>query len=422
MATVLPAGAAPRETQPGTMSKNAHAGVNGGYHNQVQPAELPDVQLPRDRADTEQGAAISVDIPADMAATTTTMAPPGRPVRSGTAILGRYNEHIHEHQHEDRLDPHPAGDHGAKFHNVAETLHIDQQHLDERRAHALQSAKDRGLATPQMIEHITAMPGVNPYAVSELPLSIQAGFRKKMLTLLFLQLSFSVALAFLVRYTPSLKEPLETAFPAQGAAALGLMVAVLFGLPVMSCVKDKHPWNLLFTLFWSVLLGVFLAASDLEGAFSRAHAFLMIMSMLTAGVFFLIIFTQIPWRDIEGAPCLMRFSYAGLASWLCWLIGGSIVFANVKDKVDWQEPADEEGEDFDPTPVFVTSTLVSTVVFSWFCYEAYKLCCKMSPDEYLKGVIYFYTDMFYVCACCALLACLGGGGNGGAPPKDEEER
>ena len=90
--------------------------------------------------------------------------------------------------------------------------------------------------------------------------------------------------------------------------------------------------------------------------------------------------------------------------------------------VDWQEPADEEGEDFDPTPVFVTSTLVSTVVFSWFCYEAYKLCCKMSPDEYLKGVIYFYTDMFYVCACCALLACLGGGGNGGAPPKDEEER
>ena len=34
----------------------------------------------------------------------------------------------------------------------------------------------------------------------------------------------------------------------------------------------------------------------------------------------------------------------------------------------------------------------------------------MQPDEYMKGVIYFYTDMFYVCACCALLACMGGSG------------
>ena len=49
---------------------------------------------------------------------------------------------------------------------------------------------------------------------------------------------------------------------------------------------------------------------------------------------------------------------------------------------------------------------------------------RMKPDEYMKGVIYFYTDMFYVCACCAVLACLGGtgGGGAGAPPRDEEER
>jgi len=42
----------------------------------------------------------------------------------------------------------------------------------------------------------------------------------------------------------------------------------------------------------SVVLAVFLAASDLPGAYSRAHAFMMIMSELTLGVFFLIGFSQ----------------------------------------------------------------------------------------------------------------------------------
>lgn len=370
------------------MAEHGRPGSAGLYNNQVQPTQLPNVQTY-----TAQGAAISVDVPADIAMTT-------------------------KNQREDRLDPHGSS---------------RQSHLHERQAQELQSAKDRALRTlqptPQMIDGIewngspAAMPGGDPYSVSELPLSIQAGFRKKMLTLLFLQLSFSIALAFLLRYTPSLKGPLEDAFPAQGGASLGLMVAVLFGLPIMSCVKDNHPWNLLFTLAWSVLLGLFLAASDLEGAFSRAHAFLMIMSLLTTGVFFLALFTQLPWRGYDGEPRLMRFSYAGLGAWLCLLIGGSVVFSLVKDDVDWQEPADGEGKAFDPVPVFVTSVLVSTAVFAWFCYEAHKLCGKMQPDEYLKGVIYFYTDMFYVCACCALIACLGGGGgNGGAPPKDEEER
>ena len=46
---------------------------------------------------------------------------------------------------------------------------------------------------------------------------------------------------------------------------------------------------------------------------------------------------------------------------------------------------------------------------------------QMSPDEYMKGVIYFYTDMFYVCMCCALLACLGSAGGGSGAPETEEE-
>jgi len=356
--------------------------------------------------------------------------PPGgaRPVRSGTAILGRYNDHLQQMDmhHQDRLDPHGAGHHiGAQFNHAAEAMHLDSVHVAERQANALQAAKDRGLATPQMIEHITAHPGVNPYAVSELPLDIQAGFRRKMLMLLFLQLAFSVGLALMLRLIEPISDKIEEIFKPQGAGALGLMCAVLLGLPLMSCIKDKHPLNLIFTLVWSCILGVFLAASDLPGAYSRAHAFMIIMLMLTAGVFFLMFFSNLRTRDIEGNPAMWKFSTAGLVSWVCWLTCGIVAFTQLRDKVEWGEPDDEEGKPFDPTPIMVTASIVATIVYAWFCYEAYKLCCKMQPDEYMKGVIYFYTDMFYVCACCALLACLGGGGGGGnagAPPRDEEER
>ena len=286
-----------------------------------------------------------------------------------------------------------------------------------RNAAALRNAKDRGLATPGMVEHATAGPGVNPYAVNELPLEIQQGFRKKMLTILFLQMSFSLSVAFFVRYVPGVNGVLEMAFPPQKVPSLVLLVVVMFGLPLTACVKDNHPWNLVFTAGWSVLLGIFLGASDLPGAYSRAHAFLMIMLELTGGIMLLVPFSLLKTVDAEeGRPKLWGFAAAGVCSWVLTVIVSSVVFTQAKAAIHW--------DGISPEPIFASVTVVSTIIFAWFCYEAFKLSCRMKPDEYMKGVIYFYTDMFYVCACCALMACLGGSGGApaGAPPRDEEER
>ena len=38
----------------------------------------------------------------------------------------------------------------------------------------------------------------------------------------------------------------------------------------------------------------------------------------------------------------------------------------------------------------------------------------MQPDDYYKGVIHFYTDLFFVCLCCAFISCLGSTGAGDA--------
>ena len=40
-------------------------------------------------------------------------------------------------------------------------------------------------------------------------------------------------------------------------------------------------------------------------------------------------------------------------------------------------------------------------------YDAGKLCERMQPDDYMKGVLYFYSDFFMVCCGCLFLGCLG---------------
>jgi hypothetical protein len=278
-----------------------------------------------------------------------------------------------------------------------------------------------GSSTPAMIEHATAAPGVNPYAVSDLSIQIQRGFRRKMLTILLVQLLYSIGLGLIIRYTPvggiRPDVPLEqswlaTAFPAQSWSALLLMVCTLVGIPCLSCVKDKHPWNLIATWLWSTLLAVFLAAADIPDAYARAHSMFIIMTMLAFGVFLLLLLTQLPGlKTPEGNPGLLSFGVAGLISWVTWLSAAIALKATVPLFMT---------EEFDTGP-FVSSCVVSSIVFAWFCYEAFKLSAKMSPDEYMKGVIYFYTDMFYVCMCCALLACLGSAGGGSGAPETEEE-
>ena len=215
-----------------------------------------------------------------------------------------------------------------------------------------------------------------------------------------------------MRYTPHVNGVLELAFPPQKIQSLVLLLAVMTGLPIMTCIKDSHPWNLAFTAGWSVLLGVFLGASDLPGAYSRAHAFLMIMLELTLGVTLLIPLSLCKTQGEHGLPKLWGFGAAGMVSWLLTVVIASVVFTQAKASVNWDGIA--------PEPIFATTTVVSSIIFTWFCYEAFKLCCRMKPDEYMKvrlrlrlrvrvrvrvrvnpspsptpeqGVIYFYTDM-----------------------------
>ena len=299
----------------------------------------------------------------------------------------------------------PAGDHderrGTLILERFEAQHQDEESgfshaVHDRTAAALRAAKARGLASPGMIAHATAAPGLNQYAVSELPTSIQLGFRLKMLTLLLVQLVCTLSLSFLLRFGVSLSSNL-TGEQAVRGVAYGCLFAAVVALLLLNGYKQKHPLNLALVGLFSVCFAAFVATSDLPGGLFRSHALLLLMTEVATGVFLLVPLSQVPW----GAKPL-SLHRAGLISYGLWLTGAGIIYGILEPNALGNiEPGH-----------FVSVTIGVSLLFVWVFYDAHVITCKASPDEYLMTIIYFYTDLFYTCICCCLLACAAStGGN-----------
>ncbi len=126
--------------------------------------------------------------------------------------------------------------------------------------------------------------------VASLAIGIQRGFRRKMLCILLAQLLLSLGVGFALLL--AIPAEIALAFPAQSGQTYGLLCAVVLGLPLISLVRDRHPWNLLATLAWSLLLGVFSAAAQVEGGIFRSYALFVILGSIAVGVFFLMILSS----------------------------------------------------------------------------------------------------------------------------------
>lgn len=291
--------------------------------------------------------------------------------------------------------------------------------------------------------------------VSSMPLQIQQGFRFKMLAILWLQLGLTLTVSFVVRWAIKVPEdsstvpsgvngtspPTETEmvpaigllFPAQSLRALALVLSVFATLPLLGMIKDKHPWNMVVTVAWTFLLGTAIAASQIAGGVrdpldrpspprlvSRTPRFLMprppsrvacrpqfvlsnTMSVIFCNIFagvgiIILLSTNVVFTDEYGQRYLMSFSSAGWIAYVVMLAG------TITTGVMIPGMTTHAGH-------LVGAFLFTSCVFAWICYDAAALCERMVPDEYMQGVIYFYTDFIYVCMCCALLSVFSGGGS-----------
>lgn len=56
---------------------------------------------------------------------------------------------------------------------------------------------------------------------------------------------------------------------------------------------------------------------------------------------------------------------------------------------------------------YITACIVASLGLIWFVHESDALCKKMEPDGYMKGIVYYYSDLGYICLCCCVLGAIG---------------
>jgi len=229
--------------------------------------------------------------------------------------------------------------------------------------------------------------------VYELGLDIQRGFRRKLLAILTVQLCLSLGVGFALRFALPL-DALTAVFPAQSIQTLLLGALCICCLPALSFVRDRYPCNMIMTTGWSAMWGIFLAAAQVPGGIIRSFSMFVMFGGATVGVAFLLILsTAFTFTDPEsGERALCSFSSAGTWAWVLMVAASIGIYSATKDA-------------YEQVGHYIGAMIVATCIFVWVAYDSAKLCQRMSPDDYMRGVVYFYTDFLLVCCCCLVAGC-----------------
>jgi len=236
-----------------------------------------------------------------------------------------------------------------------------------------------------------------PSCVADLPLYIQRGFIRKTLALLLLQQLFMLGAAALLRFAlPG--EGIGLIFPANSTGkvvSLGLGVIVFGTIPLLAYVRDRHPWNMVATIAWTLTFSLFMAGAHADGGLVRSYFFFVIFSCTAAGIaVMLVLCTTFTCPDAAGrGRVLFSPVAAGCVGWVLMLVGAIVFYT-------------QDSSPFYSLANYIGAVVVASVLLLWIAYDMAKLCEKMQPDDYMKGVTYFYTDFLTFCCCCLATACV----------------
>ena len=158
-------------------------------------------------------------------------------------------------------------------------------------------------------------------SAATLSVEIHRAFRFKMLMLLLLQQMATLALALTICAVPALKDPILRAVPSWSWQIAALSGANIVGLLVLALVRNLHPYNLLVTALWTVLLAVTAVAIGCGGQ----YILIQVLLMCTLGTALNVLLgTRL--RHTEDGPQLLSLELVGIISWLGWLLVALLVF------------------------------------------------------------------------------------------------
>ncbi|KAG3102709.1 hypothetical protein PI124_g13856 [Phytophthora idaei] len=266
----------------------------------------------------------------------------------------------------------------------------------------------------------------DPFAVIHMPMEIQQGFRRKLFSIFTLQLLAVIILIAFFSYVPAITDAFEETF-FNWHYVFVMFVLMVLALLWLYFVKYRFPLNFMVLGVYTVTQSLFFTAFD---CFFETKASIFIFTFLFGimGITTLLCTTIIRrsvdpnvQRTLISYPVVLLISF-----FLGFVTSLFIYFFYMMDVV---------------SPLQYSASLaVMLLLIMWFAYDASCMNERLSPDEYMQGMVFFYTDMvlfllflsiiFVACfACEGDCACygtadiipIGRGGGGDDDGMDDDE-
>ncbi|KAG7387352.1 hypothetical protein PHYPSEUDO_014376 [Phytophthora pseudosyringae] len=244
----------------------------------------------------------------------------------------------------------------------------------------------------------------DPFAVIHMPVEIQQGFRRKLFSIFTLQLLAVVILIAFFSYVPAIEDSFQTAFSNWHYVFVMLVIMVL-ALLWLYLVKYRFPLNFMVLGVYTVTQSLFFAAFD---CLFETKASIFIFSFLFGimGVTTFLCTTIIKRSfDPNVQPTLISYPVVLLIAFFLGFVTSLFIYFFYMIEV--------------VSPLQYSASLaVMLLLIMWFAYDASCMNERLSPDEYMQGMVFFYTDMvlfllflsiiFVACfACEGDCACYG---------------
>ncbi|KAJ0395153.1 hypothetical protein ATCC90586_007450 [Pythium insidiosum] len=263
----------------------------------------------------------------------------------------------------------------------------------------------------------------DPFAVIHMPVEIQQGFRRKLFAIFSIQLLVVVTLICFLSYVNAIQKLYEGVFDKWHFVLVAFLVMVV-ALLWLYVVKYRFPLNFFVLAIYTATQSVFFSAFDFffdTRASIFVFGFLFCIMTLTT-----LLCTKIAKRSFDASQPTTLISYpmALLISFFIAFVGSLFIYFFSMDEF--------------VSPLQYSASLAAMLLLvMWFAYDASCMNERLSPDEYMQGMVFFYTDMvlfllflsiiFVACfACEGDCACYGtadiapiGTGGGGDDEGDD---
>ncbi|EQC28499.1 hypothetical protein SDRG_13827 [Saprolegnia diclina VS20] len=273
---------------------------------------------------------------------------------------------------------------------------VDSKFVDTMKAHYEKSHMSTSTMIGLSIFQNGNNPVNDPFAVDNMPLEIQIGFRKKLFRLFSLQLLVVIGLDFVFTSAPGFGSWFMSPWNLFGVFCL--MILSLFALYLK---KYIFPLNFGILAVYTVFQAIFLAGVD---AYLVQHVSLFVFIFTFVVITLHSVLCTTPLRGSSDSPgrLLSYMVSVAIAFGIVFVLSLVVFFTALRESLS--------------PPMSVTEYLLASafilILCLWFAYDASCMNQKLSPDEYMQGMIFFYTDMilfliFLSMITFAFMACEG---------------